>query len=49
MAKPKENCDEIITELLNDENKLNRMRKNTELLAKKNSTMDICKTILQAK
>lgn len=47
--KPKENCDEIITELLNDENKLNRMRKNTELLAKKNSTMDICKTILQAK
>ncbi len=45
----KENYDEIITELLNDENKLNQMRKNTELLAKKNSTMDICKTILQAK
>ena len=43
---PKENCDEIITELLNDENKLNQMRKNTELLAKKNSTMDICRTIL---
>lgn len=47
--KPKENCDEIVTEFLNDENKLNQMRKNTELLAKKNSTMDICKTILQAK
>lgn len=31
----KENYDEIITELLNDENKLNQMRKNTELLAKK--------------
>ena len=30
----------------NDENKLNQMRKNTELLAKKNSTMDICRTIL---
>ena len=44
--KQKENCDEIITELLNDENKLNQMRKNTESLAKKNSTMDICRTIL---
>ena len=47
--KQKENCDGIITELLNNEDKLNQMRKNTELLAKKNSTMDICKTILQAK
>jgi restriction endonuclease S subunit len=32
---------------INDENKLNQMRKNTELLAKKNSTMDICRTIFQ--
>ena len=47
--KQKENCDEIIIELLNNEDKLNQMRKNPELLAKKNSTMDICKTILQAK
>jgi len=44
--KQKENCDEIITELLNNEDKLNQMRKNTESLAKKNSTMDICRTIL---
>ena len=43
--KQKENCDEIITELLNNEDKLNQMRKNTELLAKKNSTKDICNII----
>ena len=34
------------TEVLNNEDKLNQMRKNTESLAKKNSTMDICRTIL---
>ena len=43
--KQKENCDEIITELLNNEDKLNQLRKNTELLAKKNSTKDICNII----
>lgn len=35
MVKTKENCDEIITELLNNEDKLNQMRKNTESLAKR--------------
>ena len=33
--------------LLNDENMLNNMKENTKLLAKPNSTKDICEIILK--
>ena len=38
--------DEIIADLLADEDKLHQMKVNTKLLAKKNSTRDICDIIL---
>lgn len=41
----KANYYEIIGNLLNDTEKLHRMKLNTKLLAKKNSTKDICETI----
>lgn len=46
----KENSDynAIISNLLNSPDKLHKMKINTKLLAKKHSTNDICKTILEA-
>ena len=38
-------CDDIISEILSDPAKLHQMKVNTKLLAKKNSTKDICKII----
>ena len=44
--KKNDDYDEIIADLLSDENKLHQMKVNTKLLAKKNSTRDICDIIL---
>ena len=43
--RKKEDYDEVIHNLLNDTAKLKQMRLNTKLLAKKNSTRDICNII----
>ena len=40
--------DEIIKNLLSDTDKLHKMKVNTKLLAKKNSTRDICNIILNS-
>ena len=42
----KDDYNQIIKSLLLDENRLHKMKINTKLLAKKNSTNDICATIL---
>ena len=44
--KKNDDYDKIIANLLADENKLHQMKVNTKLLAKKNSTRDICDVIL---
>ena len=44
--KKNDDYDEIIADLLADEDKLHQMKVNTKLLAKKNSTRDICNIIL---
>ena len=44
--KKNDDYDEIIADLLADEDKLHQMKVNTKLLAKKNSTRDICDIIL---
>lgn len=46
--KNKDNYDEIISSILKNSKKLQEMKINTKLLAKKNSTKDICKIILGA-
>lgn len=48
-VKNKDNYDNIISNLLSDDKKLHQMKINTKLLAKKNSTKDICETILSKK
>ena len=45
--KKDDNIDETITNLLNDSEKIEQMRKNCLLLAKKHSTQNICDTILK--
>ena len=44
--KKNDDYDEIIADLLADEDKLHQMKVNTKLLAKKNTTRDICDIIL---
>lgn len=44
--KKQDDFDAVIADLLSDEQKLHQMRVNTKLLAKKNSTRDICNIIL---
>ena len=44
--KKKDNPDTVIQELFNDKNKLEKMKENTKLLAKKDSTKDICRIIM---
>lgn len=44
--KKKDDFDAVISNLLSDEQKLHQMKINTKLLAKKNSTRDICNIIL---
>ena len=44
--KKNDDYDKIIADLLSDEDKLHQMKVNTKLLAKKNSTRDICDIIL---
>ena len=44
--KKNDDYDKIIADLLADEDKLHQMKVNTKLLAKKNSTRDICDIIL---
>lgn len=44
--KKDDNADEIISSLLNNPEKLREMKINTKLLAKKNSTKDICEKII---
>ena len=44
--RKKDNPDTVITNLFTDKNKLESMKENTKLLAKKNSTKDICKIIM---
>ena len=44
--KRNDDYDKIIADLLSDEDKLHQMKVNTKLLAKKNSTRDICDIIL---
>lgn len=45
--KKDDNHDDIIASLLSNPEKLHQMKINTKLLAKKNSTKDICETILK--
>ncbi len=47
--KKNDNPEEIISSLLNDPKKLHKMKINAKLLAKKNSTKDICETLLGKK
>jgi UDP-N-acetylglucosamine:LPS N-acetylglucosamine transferase len=47
--KKDSNFDSIISELLSNKNKLHQMKRNTKILAKKNSTRDICNIILKDK
>lgn len=49
MAKNKDDYDTIISNLLSDEQKLTKMKISTKLLAKKNSTKDICEVVLGKK
>ncbi len=44
--KKDDNIDAVINNILDDEEKLEEMKKNCKLIAKPNSTMDICQTIL---
>ena len=44
--KKQDDFDAVIADLLSDEQKLHQMRVNTKLLAKKNSTRDICNIII---
>ena len=44
--KKNDDYDKIIFDLLNDEKKLSEMKVNTKLIAKRNSTKDICNIIL---
>ena len=44
--RKKDNPDKVIQELFKDKNKLERMKENTKLLAKKDSTKDICRIIM---
>ena len=44
--KKKDNPDTVIQELFKDKNKLEKMKENTKLLAKKDSTKDICRIIM---
>lgn len=46
--KKKDDFDAVISNLLSDEQKLHQMKINTKLLAKKNSTRDICNIILKS-
>lgn len=45
--KKNDDFDKVIADLLSDKAKLQQMKVNTKLLAKKNSTRDICNIILQ--
>lgn len=45
--KKDDNPNKIICNLFNNQEKLSEMKKNTKLLAKKNSTKDICKIIIE--
>ncbi len=45
--KKEDDPNEVICNLFNDPEKLNEMKQNTKLLAKKNSTKDICKIIVE--
>ena len=45
--KNEEDPNKIISDLFSNPQKLNEMKQNTELLAKKNSTKDICKIIVE--
>jgi processive 1,2-diacylglycerol beta-glucosyltransferase len=47
--KKTDNPEEVLENLLLDDNKLNMMKKNTEILANKNSTKDICNILLKEK
>lgn len=47
--KKHDNYDKVISDLLSDEAKLRQMKINTKLLAKKNSTRDICNIVLNCK
>ena len=44
--KENDNIEEVINNILNNENKLNEMKEKAKLIAKPNSTMEICQTIL---
>lgn len=44
--KKDDDCDEIISSLLDNTEKLREMKINTKILAKRNSTKDICETII---
>ena len=44
--RKKDNPDKVIQELFKDKNKLERMKENTKLLAKKDSTKDVCSIIM---
>lgn len=45
--KNTDNIDEFIQNLFSDDTKLKNMKENTKLVAKKNSTSDICKIIME--
>ena len=45
--KKRDDFDSVISNLLSNEQKLHQMKINTKLLAKKNSTRDICNIILK--
>lgn len=45
--KKDDNIKEVVSNILNNEAKLLEMKENTKLIAKKNSTEDICKIILE--
>ena len=45
--KKTDNSKKVIEELLNNKNKLNEMKENTRILAKPNSTDEICKVLLE--
>ena len=45
--KKDDDCNEVISSLLANQEKLHEMKINTKILAKKNATRDICETIIQ--
>ena len=45
--KKEDNIDDVINNLLNDPQKLEQMKINTTQIAKPNSTMDICKILIE--